>query len=275
MPIGSAAVAELPLTPAQKAERAASFGGVASEYERYRPRPAPAAVDWILPSRVRTAVDLGAGTGALARLLVDRADRVVAVEPDDRMRVVLAESVPGVEVLAGRGEAIPLADASADAVVASTSWHWMEPVTALREVGRVLVPGGTLGALWSGPDPDSGLMAQAQALLTRDGTPDGEGGAALARALDNPHRPAQVLEIPPGLPFDAPEHTVVRWDVAVTADQLIGLLGTFSWVILMDQTSRSGVFGAARRLLQAEGVEGDVTVDMGYRSDAWRARRRS
>jgi SAM-dependent methyltransferase len=268
-------VAEVPLTPEQKSERASSFGGVAAEYERYRPGPAPAAVDWVLPSRVRTAVDLGAGTGALSRLLVDRADRVVAVEPDDRMRAVLAASVPRVEARAGRGEAIPLPDASADAVIASTSWHWMDPVPTLREVGRVLVAGGTLGALWSGPDPDSGMVAQARAMLAGHGDgPAGPSGAALARALDNPHRLAQVLEIPDGLPFDAPEHTVVRWDVALTADQLIGLLGTFSWVITMDEPTRAGVFDAARAVLRAEGVEGVATVAMAYRSDVWRARRR-
>ena len=267
-------MAELPLTPDEKAERASSFGGVASEYERYRPGPAPAAVDWVLSSRVGTAVDLGAGTGALSRLLVDRADRVVAVEPDDRMRAMLAASVPGVEARAGRGEAIPLPDASADAVVASTSWHWMDPVPTLREVGRVLVPGGTLGALWSGPDPDRGMMAQARAMLVGHRDRPAGHGAALARALDNPHRPAQVLEIPVGLPFDVPEHAVVRWDVALTADQLIGLLGTFSWVITMDQPTRTGVFDAARAMLRAEGVEGVATVDMAYRSDVWRTRRR-
>ncbi len=85
-----------PLTPEQKARRAASFGGAAAHYDRYRQGPPMAAVEWVLPSRVRTAVDLGAGTGALSRLLVERADEVVAVEPDDRMRAVLAESLPGV-----------------------------------------------------------------------------------------------------------------------------------------------------------------------------------
>jgi SAM-dependent methyltransferase len=269
-------VPELPLTPQEKAERASSFGGVASHYERYRPGLAPEAVDWILPSRVGTAVDLGAGTGALSRLLVNRADRVVAVEPDARMRSVLAASVPGVEALEGRGEAIPLPDASADAVIASTSWHWMDPVPTLREVARVLVPGGTLGVLWSGPDPDSGMVAEARTLLARDGSGRaGEADVELARALDNPHRPAQTLEIPPGLPFDAPEHTIVRWDVPMTADQLIGLLGTFSWVIVMDEPTRAGVFETARALLRGRGVEGEVTVEMGYRSDAWRARRQN
>lgn len=268
-------MAELPLTPREKAERASSFGGVASEYERYRPGPAPAAVEWVLPSRVGTAVDLGAGTGALSRLLVERADRVVAVEPDDRMRALLAASIPEVDARAGRGEAIPLPDASADAVVASTSWHWMEPVPTLREVGRVLVPGGTLGALWSGPDPDSGMVAEARAMMAEHGAePGGPGGAALARALDNPHRPAQVLEIPVGLPFEAPEHTVVRWNVALTADRLIGLLGTFSWVITMDEPTRNAVFDAARAMLGAQGVSGEATIDLAYRSDVWRARRR-
>jgi trans-aconitate methyltransferase len=78
----------VPLTPEQKAARAASFGAAASHYERYRPGPPVEAVDWILPAHVRTVVDLGAGTGALTRLLVGRADEVVAVEPDDRMRAV-------------------------------------------------------------------------------------------------------------------------------------------------------------------------------------------
>src|SRR5262249_31451660 len=144
------------------AERASSFGGVASHYERYRPGPPMAAVDWLLPSRPSRVVDLGAGTGALTRLLVERADEVVAVEPDDRMRAVLAEQVPGARAVEGRGEAIPLPDGVADAVFASSSWHWMDPVATLTEVARVLVPGGTLGAMWTGPDDDGAFMVEAR-----------------------------------------------------------------------------------------------------------------
>ena len=96
------------LDPAEKPKRATSFGAIADRYERYRPGPSIAAVEWILPRPVGTVVDLGAGTGALTRLLVGRAAEVVAVEPDDRMRAVLADSVPGVRVVAGRGESIPL-----------------------------------------------------------------------------------------------------------------------------------------------------------------------
>ncbi len=266
----------VPLTPEQKAARAASFGGAASHYQRYRPGPPVEAVDWILPAHVRTVVDLGAGTGALTRLLIGRADEVVAVEPDDRMRAVLAEAVPDARAAAGRGESIPLPDASADAVLASSSWHWMDTVPTLLEVGRVLVPGGALAAIWSGPDPDSGLIAQARALLSGEGPSsiDDQSQAELSAALNDRSALVQALEIPPGVPFDQPEQTVITWDVALDAEDLIGLLGTFSWVILMEDEARERLFETARVTLRDMlGVSGDVTVDIGYRAEVWKARR--
>ena len=107
----------------------------------------------------------------------------------------------------------------------------------------MLVPGGTLAAMWSGPDPDAGLIAQAQALLSGDGGQatvgiDGDSQAELSAALGDQNALAQALEIPPGVPFDQPEQTVITWDVALNADELIGLLGTFSWVILMEDAAR-------------------------------------
>jgi SAM-dependent methyltransferase len=276
-----------PLSAETKAARASSFGGAASIYERYRPGPPIEAVEWVLPERVGTVVDLGAGTGALTRLLVGRAEEVVAVEPDDRMRAVLAEAVPGARAVAGRGEAIPLPDSSVDAVLASSSWHWMDTVPTLHEIARVLVPGGTVSAMWSGPDPDSGLVAQAQALLAGDGAGDGGGDgnggamgidkqsqAELSAAMSDQNNLIQALEIPPGLPFDQPEHKVITWDVALNADELIGLLGTFSWVILMEDEARERLFETARRVLrEALGVSGDVAVDAGYRAEVFKARR--
>jgi SAM-dependent methyltransferase len=274
------------VTSPNEAERAGSFGAVASHYERYRPGPSVAVLDWILPMHVGRVVDLGAGTGALTRLLIDRADEVVAVEPDDRMRSVLMEEVPGVRAVPGRGESMPIPDGSADAVLASSSWHWMDPITTLNEVGRVLVPGGVLGVLWSGPDPEAPLVVQARALLAErsrggagaaageDGERDQHGGEMASLLMGDAYRPTLTLEIPHGVPFDPPEHEVFVWDVALNADELIGLLGTISWIILMPEETRERVLAGARRLLaESLGVDGDVTVDVQFRADAWRSRR--
>ena len=265
----------------EKEQRAGSFGNVASHYERYRPGPPQAAVDWILPTPVRTIVDLGAGTGALTRLLIDKAEEVVAVEPDDRMRSVLSEELPGVRALAGRGESVPVPDGWADAVLASSSWHWMDPLPTLLEMGRILTPGGILGVLWSGPDPEGAFLAQAQVLLaerSQDGGGKGvgeAGGSDIAGLImGDARRPTSSLDILPGVPFDHPEHEVFTWDVALNADELIGLLGTFSWIITMPDETRRRVVAEARRLLrELLGVEGDVTVDIAFRAEAWRSRR--
>jgi SAM-dependent methyltransferase len=270
----------------EKARRAASFGGAADHYERFRPGPPLEAVEWILPERARTVVDLGAGTGALSRLLVGRVEEVIAVEPDARMRRVLAEAVPGARAVEGRAESMPLPDGSVDAVVASSSWHWVDPVPGLHEVGRVLGSDGLLGAVWSGPDPDTGFIAEARSLLGGDrGTEIGADGivsldeqtrAELSVAVNDSTATTHRLTIPPGAPFKEPEHTVLRWEVALNADELVGLLGTFSWVILMEDVPRARLLDGARTALRDMlGIEGDTTVDVAYKADVWKAHRRT
>jgi SAM-dependent methyltransferase len=259
----------------EKTKRSGSFGAVASLYERYRPGPPISAVEWMLPPNARTVVDLGAGTGALTRLLTERVDHVIAVEPDARMREVLTEQVPQARAVEGRGDSMPLPDHCADAVLASSSWHWMDVVPTLHELARVLVPGGTLAAVWAGPDPDGPFMAQARAVIAQNDGERADGGLTSAITTES-SRPFSGLEIPDGLPFAPAEIEVFRWDVALNADELIGLLGTFSWVILMEEDARTRLFETARRVLRdALGVSGDVTVDIGYRAEVFKARRHS
>ena len=145
--------------------RRLSFGSVAADYDRYRPAPPPQALDWLIPPDATAVLDLAAGTGAVTRLLIGRAARVVAVEPDERMRAVLAARCPEAEVLEGRGEDIPLPDASVDAVVIASAWHWLDPDRAVPEITRVLRPGGNLGVIWVSRDSRVGWVAEFNALM--------------------------------------------------------------------------------------------------------------
>src|SRR5580658_5514569 len=90
--------------------RSRSFGQIAEDYDRFRPGPPDEAIEWLLPDQATDVLEIGAGTGGLTRQLVRRVPHVTAVEPDDRMRSVLAQRAPGAEVVAGQAEEIPADD---------------------------------------------------------------------------------------------------------------------------------------------------------------------
>jgi SAM-dependent methyltransferase len=125
----------------------------AGAYERARPEYPAAAVDALVAALSlgpgTTVVDLGAGTGKLTRVLVPTGARVIAVEPLAGMRTELACAVPAAQVVGGTAEAIPLAAAAADAVVAAQAFHWFSGDEAVAEIHRVLRPGGGLGLVWN------------------------------------------------------------------------------------------------------------------------------
>jgi ubiquinone/menaquinone biosynthesis C-methylase UbiE len=147
------------------------FGQSAREYELGRPVwPAElierVAADLELGPDA-TVLDLGAGTGKLTRDLVPRFGRVTAVEPDDAMRGVLEEVVPAAEALAGRAEAIPLADDSVDAVFTAEAFHWYASDETVAEIVRVLRPSGGLAIFFNVDfgDPEPAMADEVDRVL--------------------------------------------------------------------------------------------------------------
>jgi len=133
--------------------QARSFDRTAVIYERARPTYPPSAVRFLLRELGlgprRTVVELGSGTGKLTRALLPSGSAVVAVEPAAGMREVFGRVLPSALVLEGTAEAIPLPDGFADAVVAAQAFHWFRTGPTLRELRRVLRPGGGLGLIWN------------------------------------------------------------------------------------------------------------------------------
>jgi SAM-dependent methyltransferase len=197
-------------------EYSRSFGAEAARYARYRPSYPDEAIRHVLNGlTTQRILDLGAGTGKLTASLIGRAPEVIAVEPDDAMRAVLAVNVPAAKALAGSAEDIPLPDGSVDAILVGQAFHWFPRPESDYEMARVLRPGGVVGLVWNFPDRDVEWVPKLYR-ATRDESPPGaEPGAPLDAELfttteETSFRSAHVLHGPDGL---------------------INLVHTWSWVI--------------------------------------------
>ena len=141
---------------------AAEFASVADAYERGRPEYAPAVVG-ALAAELGVApgapvLDLAAGTGKLTRPLLAAGLDVVAVEPQAPMRDRLAAIIGGERVREGFAEAIPLPDASVDAVTVADGFHWFNHAQALAEIRRVLTPRRRTGRALDRSGLERGLL---------------------------------------------------------------------------------------------------------------------
>jgi SAM-dependent methyltransferase len=243
-------------------KRATSFGTIAEDYDALRPQAPPAAVDWLVPPHCEVAVDVGADTGLFTRALVDRAAQVIAVEPDARMRDVLTARSPGVRVLEGRGESIPLPDASADAVFVSSAWHWMDDSRAVPEIARVLRDGGRFGVLWTSRDREVDWVGELDRLPGEETS-----GAAPA---DRFRRLDVVLPDPPV--FGNVARETFRFVRTMTVDDFVAMLGTYSRVIVASPNDRARRLDQARAAL-ATRFPGANVIDVPMQARCWRADR--
>jgi ubiquinone/menaquinone biosynthesis C-methylase UbiE len=105
--------------------------------------------DRLLANVAGTVVEVGAGHGGNFSHYPSSVERVVAVEPEPTLRAeaerAAREAPVPVEVVDGLADAIPLADDSADVAVCSLVLCTVpDQERALREIARVLKPGGEL-----------------------------------------------------------------------------------------------------------------------------------
>jgi SAM-dependent methyltransferase len=236
------------VTEPSRARRATSFDLDPDAYERGRPGYPADAVRACLPPDARRAVDVGAGTGKLTRTLLALGLEVVAVEPLDGMR---SRIPPEATALAGSAEALPVEDASADAVLVGQAFHWFDRPRAMAEFRRVLRPGGTLGVLWNMLDD---RIPWVSAL--------GDTFRAEDRATRRDHDPPWS-----GVPgFEDPVATLVAHEQPTDLERLVDNVASRSVVLLAEPPARAEILDRVRAIAPA-GVSA-----LPYVCVAWRGR---
>jgi SAM-dependent methyltransferase len=149
---------------------ARGFDAAAADYDRARPEYPDTAARWLV-GRLdlrpgRRVVDIAAGTGKLTRLVAVTGVTVVAVEPVAGMRSRLAAAFPGVQLLDGVAEAIPLEDGSVDAATVGQAFHWFDGDQALCEIHRVVRARGRLAVVYNRRNLEDPLHAGIEAVVS-------------------------------------------------------------------------------------------------------------
>jgi SAM-dependent methyltransferase len=250
--------------PDRRMERARSFGPAAGLYDQVRPSYPVEAIQWALaplgPGHHRVA-DVGAGTGILTRVLTSMGHEIVAVEPDPRMREQLSATTPGVEVVDGRAEAIPLPDGLLDAAVAGQAYHWFDGDSAHSELARVIRPGGIFTAVWNERDSTVPWLVEYSRIIDPDREPGRSSGR---RNVDSF-----------GDGFETVEQADFRHAVACTPELLVGLLKTRSYSLTASRQRQVELDAAVRRLAQEHpDLAGAIEFPLPYVVEVFRARRR-
>ncbi|MFB6816052.1 class I SAM-dependent methyltransferase [Streptomyces sp. NPDC056347] len=245
-----------------------SFGTVAQSYERFRPGYPAELFELVMTYAgrpVRTALEIGAGTGKATRLFAGRGVAVTATDPDAAMLTELRRHLPAdVRTLRAAFEDLRVGKAY-ELVYAAASLHWTEPDGRWERIAALLEPGGVLASFGGPLRPADPAVEEA------------------VRAVRAPFLESDDIPSPDGTP---PEHTMqwpgtelqrsgwftdvrqvtVAQRLTMSPRDCVGYLSTVSAYLTLPAPVREEVFSRIGQVLP-ERVEmaADVTVHLARR----------
>jgi demethylmenaquinone methyltransferase/2-methoxy-6-polyprenyl-1,4-benzoquinol methylase len=149
------------------------FQGLPGRYDRMGavlsfgqdPRWRRAMVDAVDPRPGQSILDVATGTGMVARALAARGATVTALDQSEAMLATAKTSLPAaleglVTFVTGQAEHLPYEDASFDALTFTYLLRYVDdPAATMRELARVVKPGGRIGMVEFGVPTQAQLKA--------------------------------------------------------------------------------------------------------------------
>jgi SAM-dependent methyltransferase len=228
-----------------------TFEEVPDLYDRARPSYPAELFDDLetlggLPAGGRI-LELGPGTGKATLPLAERGFRVVGVELGEGLASVARRNLaafPNVEIVNVPFERWET-DATFDAVVAFTAFHWIDPEVRYEKPARLLREGGTLAVVATEhvhPEHGDRFWAEVQ-----------EDYDAVVPSEDNrpPPRPEEVADLSAEIETSGRFRNVAArrylWDAPYTADEYIGVLDTYSGHRSLPEEQRRELYARIHR----------------------------
>ncbi|MBF0547581.1 MAG: class I SAM-dependent methyltransferase [Candidatus Riflebacteria bacterium] len=154
------------------------FSDRVENYEKYRPSYPTQVIETLRTilnlHRDSVVADIASGTGIFSKLLLECGFKVLAVEPNEKMRLSAEKALAGnplfVSVI-GEAEKTNLEDSSVDLITCAQAFHWFRRTETRKEFKRILKPEGAVALIWNQRKTDSPFM-QAYEIFVRKHAPE-------------------------------------------------------------------------------------------------------
>lgn len=240
-----------------------TFDEVPELYDRVRPRYPEAVFDDLaalveLRSGSRI-LEIGCGTGQATASLGRRGYEVVAVELGVGLAAVARRKLAGfssVQVVTAAFEEWPLPAEPFDAVVAATSFHWIDPAVRLEKPADALRPGGALAVISTHhvAGGDTRFFDTVQGCYER-WMPDTPPGLTLPAAGEVP---IWNEAIESSDRFERMAFRRYEWELTYATQDYLDLVMSYSGHRALDAQARESLLGCIAQLIDS-GFGGNVT----------------
>jgi SAM-dependent methyltransferase len=244
------------------------FDAAAEEYDAARPSY-PAGVYDLLESRGgglagKMVADGGAGTGIVARQLLERGAAVAAFDPGPGVLRQAIARTPGLPAVIADAAAVPLRSGSLDMVCFGQSWHWVDQAAGAREMSRLLRSEGWWAAWWNHAWADAEAWFDEYNRLL----------AATCPAFSAQQREVDwcAVAIAAESTFTRPERHILPWQRQVTIEAWLTELRSHSYVLDLAESQREQLLNAAGSILTRH--FGDGMMAVAYQTRVWMACRK-
>ncbi|MEU0494725.1 class I SAM-dependent methyltransferase [Mycobacterium sp. NPDC006124] len=224
--------------------RAESFGSVADDYDRYRPRYPAALIERLVRSPGLTVLDVGAGTGIASVQLAAAGADVLAVEPDEQMAALCAAK--GIPAERSTFEGWQTGGRTFDLVTFGQSFHWVDPDVALPKLASLLTPGGRLALMWNRITASDSMRRGIERISAEYGvtTPASTSGNNAETALQSLLRRTEL----------SAERVEVREELHYSTEDWLSLVFTHSNHVVLEPTAKAQLRTRLRDLIGDDGV---------------------